>query len=90
MHDRFACTRSCETQTIHSRWVCWVLTDDVPRGQVWDDMVSTFIPLGRAGTGEDVANMVVFLCSEQGAWVTGQQIYVDGGHGATPRRPDPN
>ena len=53
-------------------------------------MVSTFIPLGRAGTGEDVANMVVFLCSEQGAWVTGQQIYVDGGHGATPRRPDPN
>ena len=61
--------------------------DDVPRGQVWDEMVATFIPLGRAGTGEDVANMVTFLCSEQGAWVTGQQIYVDGGHSATPRRP---
>ena len=64
--------------------------DDVPRGQVWDDMISTFIPLGRAGTGEDVANMVTFLCSEQGAWVTGQHIYVDGGHGATPRRPAAN
>lgn len=61
--------------------------DDVPRGQVWNDMVSTFIPLGRAGTGEDLANMVTFLCSEQAAWVTGQHIYVDGGHGATPRRP---
>ena len=61
--------------------------DDVPRGQVWNDMVSAFIPLGRAGTGEDVANMVTFLCSEQAAWVTGQHIYVDGGHGATPRRP---
>ena len=61
--------------------------DDVPRGPVWDDMVSTFSPLGRAGTGEDVANMVAFLCSAQGAWVTGQHIYVDGGHGATPRRP---
>ena len=61
--------------------------DDVPRGQVWDDMVAAFIPLGRAGTGEDVANMVTFLCSAQGAWVTGQHIYVDGGHGATPRRP---
>lgn len=61
--------------------------DGVPRGQVWDDMVAAFIPLGRAGTGEDVANMVTFLCSAQGAWVTGQHIYVDGGHGATPRRP---
>ncbi len=61
--------------------------DDVPRGKMWDDMIATFIPLGRAGTGEDVANMVTFLCSAQGAWITGQHIYVDGGHGATPRRP---
>lgn len=64
--------------------------DDVPRGKMWDDMVAAFIPLGRAGTGEDVANMVTFLCSEQGAWVTGQNIYVDGGHGSTPRRPAAN
>jgi 3-oxoacyl-[acyl-carrier protein] reductase/meso-butanediol dehydrogenase/(S,S)-butanediol dehydrogenase/diacetyl reductase len=61
--------------------------DDVPRGKAWEDMIAAFIPLGRAGTGEDVANMVTFLCSEQGAWITGQHIYVDGGHGATPRRP---
>jgi 3-oxoacyl-[acyl-carrier protein] reductase len=64
--------------------------DDVPRGKIWDDMIAAFIPLGRAGTGEDVANMVTFLCSEQGAWITGQHIYVDGGHGATPRRPPSN
>lgn len=61
--------------------------DDVPRGKIWDDMVAAFIPLGRAGSGQDVANMVTFLCSEQGAWITGQHIYVDGGHSATPRRP---
>ena len=60
--------------------------DDVPRGKAWDDMIAAFIPLGRAGSGEDVANMVTFLCSEQGAWITGQHIYVDGGHGSTPRR----
>ncbi|MGH8845709.1 MAG: SDR family NAD(P)-dependent oxidoreductase [Polaromonas sp.] len=64
--------------------------DDVPRGKMWDDMIAAFIPLGRAGTGEDVANMVTFLCSEQGAWITGQHIYVDGGHGATPRRSPSN
>ena len=54
------------------------------------EAVKTVCPLGRAGTGEDVANMVTFLCSEQGAWVTGQHIYVDGGHGATPRRSPSN
>ncbi|MNQ48804.1 3-oxoacyl-[acyl-carrier-protein] reductase FabG [compost metagenome] len=60
--------------------------DDVPRGQVWDEMVDAFIPLGRAGTGEDIAHLVAFLCSEQGAWISGQAIYVDGGHCPTPRR----
>jgi len=59
--------------------------DDVPRGKVWDDIVRQNIPLKRAGTGEDIAHMVVFLCSEQAAWVTGQTIYVDGGHGHAPR-----
>ena len=60
--------------------------DDVPRGEVWDRIVQTHIPLGRAGTGEDIANMVVFLCSEQAAWITGQTFYVDGGHGHAARR----
>ncbi|QKS01131.1 3-oxoacyl-ACP reductase FabG [Sphingomonas sp. CL5.1] len=60
--------------------------DDVPRGKVWDDMVSAYISLGRAGTGEDIAHLVTFLCSDQGEWITGQTIYVDGGHLPTPRR----
>jgi 3-oxoacyl-[acyl-carrier protein] reductase len=38
------------------------------------------IPLGRTGTPEDVADVVVFLASEQSRWVTGQRIYVGGGH----------
>jgi 3-oxoacyl-[acyl-carrier protein] reductase/meso-butanediol dehydrogenase/(S,S)-butanediol dehydrogenase/diacetyl reductase len=63
--------------------------DDVPKGDIWDGMVNSFIALGRAGTGEDVAHLVAFLCSDQGAWITGQHIYVDGGHSGTPRRPAP-
>jgi 3-oxoacyl-[acyl-carrier protein] reductase len=59
--------------------------DDVPRGEVWDRIVRAQIPLGRAGTGEDIAHMVVFLCSEQAAWITGQTFYIDGGHGHAPR-----
>jgi NAD(P)-dependent dehydrogenase (short-subunit alcohol dehydrogenase family) len=37
------------------------------------------IPLRRAGEGRDIAGAVLFLCSDQGAWVTGQAWNVDGG-----------
>ena len=37
------------------------------------------IPLGRVGTPHDVAGWIVFLASEQAAYVTGQVIEVDGG-----------
>ena len=53
--------------------------DDIPRGKVWDNMVEQMIPAGRAGTGNDIAWATVFLCSEQGAWITGQSYNVDGG-----------
>jgi 3-oxoacyl-[acyl-carrier protein] reductase len=37
------------------------------------------IPMGRFGTAEEVANVVVFLVSERASWVTGACINVDGG-----------
>ena len=39
------------------------------------------IPLGRTRNPEDVADVIVFLASHQARWVTGQRIYVGGGHG---------
>jgi len=53
--------------------------DDLGRGDVWEKTVKTMIPLGRAGTGEDIAGTVVYLCSDEGSWVTGQSWNVDGG-----------
>lgn len=38
-----------------------------------------FIPMRRFGSPEDVAGLVVFLASEQAAYITGQVISVDGG-----------
>ena len=61
--------------------------DDVGRGAAWEQLVKTFIPLGRAGTGEDIAHAVAFLCSDQGAWISGQNLYVDGGHCNVPLMP---
>jgi 3-oxoacyl-[acyl-carrier protein] reductase len=37
------------------------------------------IPLGRMGQPEDVAAMVVFLCSAQARQISGQTVFVDGG-----------
>src|SRR5262249_21945415 len=37
------------------------------------------LPVGRVGTGDDVANTVVFLCLPSSDFVTGQAINVNGG-----------
>ena len=36
-------------------------------------------PTGRLGTPEDVARLIAFLLSDEGAWTTGQLIHTDGG-----------
>lgn len=38
------------------------------------------IPLRRIGQPEDIADVIVFLASEQARWLTGQVIKVSGGH----------
>ena len=37
------------------------------------------IPMGRLGTGEDVSNCVVFLSSESASYITGETLHVNGG-----------
>jgi 3(or 17)beta-hydroxysteroid dehydrogenase len=39
-------------------------------------------PLGRLGTPEDVANGVVYLASDESAFVTGSELVIDGGYTA--------
>jgi 3-oxoacyl-[acyl-carrier protein] reductase/meso-butanediol dehydrogenase/(S,S)-butanediol dehydrogenase/diacetyl reductase len=53
--------------------------DDLGRGDAWKQLVKTIIPLGTAGDGWEIAEMVLFLASPRGAWITGQAINVDGG-----------
>jgi len=43
--------------------------------------VSASIPIGYYGMPDDLAGIVSLLCSEDGRYITGQSIYVDGGKG---------
>ena len=53
------------------------MTRGVPE-KVWEIMVSK-IAMGRAGSAEELANVVAFLASDEAAYVTGEVINVSGG-----------
>lgn len=74
-----------------TRWLSTSLAPDVrvnsispgglARGQA-DSFVDRYVrrtPLGRMGTEEDFKGVILFLASDLSAWVTGQNIMVDGG-----------
>ncbi|MBI2169807.1 MAG: SDR family oxidoreductase [Actinobacteria bacterium] len=53
-----------------------------PLDEMLPDHVAGIIaktPVGRAGEPEDIADVVVFLCSDQSRFLTGQNLVVDGG-----------
>jgi len=49
------------------------------KGLVSVEAMAKMVPLGRAGTPEDIAAACAFLCSEGGGYITGQVIGVNGG-----------
>jgi NAD(P)-dependent dehydrogenase (short-subunit alcohol dehydrogenase family) len=42
-------------------------------------MISNSIPLGRLGTPDEVAEAVAFLASADSSYITGTEMFVDGG-----------
>ena len=52
----------------------------------YDDMLKEVVrrtPFGRVGTPDEMADVVVFLCSDAARWITGQVVIVDGGYSMT-------
>ena len=45
-----------------------------------DNYISTFVPMNRMGTATEVAEAVVWLCSDAAGFVTGTTLAVDGGY----------
>jgi 3-oxoacyl-[acyl-carrier protein] reductase len=44
-------------------------------------VIKEVVPLGRVGSAHDIAQAVIFLCSKQSSYITGQVLTVDGGMG---------
>ncbi|HVA84616.1 MAG TPA: SDR family NAD(P)-dependent oxidoreductase [Candidatus Binataceae bacterium] len=53
--------------------------DDLGRGESWEKFVKSFIPLGYPGDGNECAELVRFLVTDRGKWITGQALNIDGG-----------
>jgi NAD(P)-dependent dehydrogenase (short-subunit alcohol dehydrogenase family) len=67
-----------------------VVTEIHKRGGMSEDKYAVFLehskqthPLGRVGTGEDVAALILFLASDRAAWITGATYSIDGGRAQT-------
>jgi len=55
-------------------------TEPMPEDQI--ARLRDRLPLGRIGTGEDIANAVAFLASDEASYVSGQILQIDGGFAA--------
>lgn len=67
--------------------ICPGLIDRQNLKQDWPDGVESWlgaVPLGRLGTGEDVANAALFLAGDHAKFITGANLTVDGGMDCVP------
>jgi NAD(P)-dependent dehydrogenase (short-subunit alcohol dehydrogenase family) len=50
------------------------------QGEALKAMLKNYVPMGRQGRPEEIADAVLWLCSSAASYITGQSISVDGGY----------
>jgi len=74
---REVASRNVTVNSIAPGFIATDMTDAL--GDEQKDTLRTQIPLQRLGTPEDIAQLVGFLASDAGAFITGETIHVNGG-----------
>ena len=70
-------SRGVNVNAVAPGFIQTVMTEEMPEDAKAN--IANGIPLKRLGTPDDVAEVVLFLCSEASSYITGQVIAVDGG-----------
>ena len=58
-----------------------IIAAGMAQDQFGAEQIRQMVPAGRAGTPQEVAALVVFLCSEAAGYINGQVIGINGGMG---------
>jgi 2-keto-3-deoxy-L-fuconate dehydrogenase len=79
INDRIRCNCVCPSR-VHTPFVDGYLRANYPgREREMFQQLSEYQPIGRMGTPEEVAALVLYLCSDEASFITGQAYPIDGG-----------
>jgi len=70
-------SRNVTVNCVAPGFITSAMTDVLPDAQ--KEALNARIPAGRMGTGDEIAAAVVYLASDEAAYVTGQTLHVNGG-----------
>ena len=72
-------TEGVRVNSIHPGFIATPILEQSRNTPIWDGMTS-LTPMGRLGRPDDIAAGVAYLASDDAAFVTGLELYIDGGY----------
>jgi NAD(P)-dependent dehydrogenase (short-subunit alcohol dehydrogenase family) len=79
IHENIRCN-SISPARVHTPFVDGYLKENYPgREKEMFDKLSKTQPIGRMGTPEEIANLALYLCSDEASFITGCDYPIDGG-----------
>jgi len=72
-------TEGVRVNSIHPGFIATPILEQSRNTPIWDGMTA-LTPMGRLGRPEDIAAGVAYLASDDAAFITGLELYIDGGY----------